>query len=243
VIHQWDRFGGPYAILWLNNQDFIKDPLPKDLHQLSSSANTNANAITSGSVPLSEAHGGSTPRRTKTDAGVDVSDPDLYTGVDLHGDSSTTTVTGMASGYDLGVYERFVGTLRKSGFAGNIILGVAPDVSQTVLDYFKWRNVTPKILKWVDCTYKDTSKKNDIFQRTTCSDPYPDIKIRWSRFPLVRDWLEACETCTGPVLVTDVRDFLFQADPFGPGSPVVNGLQVYEEHKNQTTQHWLAKVQ
>jgi hypothetical protein len=39
----------------------------------------------------------------------------------------------------------------------------------------------------------------------------------------------------------DVRDSLFQLDPFGLGSPVVKGLQVFEEHKNQTLEHWLTK--
>jgi hypothetical protein len=35
---------------------------------------------------------------------------------------------GMASGYTLEVYQRFVGSLRHSGFTGNIILGVSPYV-------------------------------------------------------------------------------------------------------------------
>lgn len=39
----------------------------------------------------------------------------------------------------------------------------------------------------------------------------------------------------------DVRDSLFQLDPFGKGSPTVKGLQVYQEHPSQTTQHWLTK--
>lgn len=58
-------------------------------------------------------------------------------------------------------------------------------------------------------------------------------QIRWSRFPLIRDWLAGCETCTGPVLIMDVRDSYFQLDPFGPGSPVVEGLQVFEEPPHQ----------
>jgi len=187
-------------------------------------------------------HPDSIPKRTTTDTGVDVSDPSLYDGVDLHGDSSTATVMGVATGYGIDVYERFVGTLRKSGFKGHIILGVAPDVDEGILKYFRYRNVTAKIMKWTDCTYKKPENhKNDIFKKTTCADPYPDIKIRWSRFPLARDWLEECKTCTGPVLIMDVRDSYFQRDPFGPGSPVVKGLQVYEEHKNQTVQHWLTK--
>jgi hypothetical protein len=33
-------------------------------------------------------------------------------------DSSTATVMGMATGYSMGVYKRFVGSLRNSGFRG-----------------------------------------------------------------------------------------------------------------------------
>jgi hypothetical protein len=166
--------------------------------------------------------------------------PSFWEGKDLHGDSSTATVMGMASGYDLKVYKRFVGTLRKRGYNGHIILGVAPDVGEDVKKYFEYRNVIIKILKWEDCSYRtDETDAKDIFKKTTCAHPYPEIKIHWSRFPLARDWLKACKTSTGPFLITDVRDTFFQMDPFGPGSPVVKGLQVFEEHKNQTTKHWL----
>jgi hypothetical protein len=179
-------------------------------------------------------------RRTETDTGVDLADRELYAGVDFRGDSSTTTVIALATNYRLDVYRRFVGSLRLSGFKGHIILGLHPNVSENILAYLHARNVTTKILRWVDCTYeKDSSEKEDIFKKTTCADPYPDIKIRWSRYPLARDWLEECETCTGPVLIMDARDSYFQLDPFGPGSPVVEGLQVFQEHVNMTTRNWL----
>ena len=234
VIHQWDRWGVPF-IRWLDKQDFVHDDMPPEI--LSSYNNNNP-------IPNSQANAVSVvpPKRTQTDTGIDVSDPALYETIDVKGDSSTATVMGMATGYSLGIYQRFVGSLRKSGFRGNIILGVAPDVSPDVLEYFRQRNVIPKKLKWVDCTYKTSAEdKADIFKKTTCSDPYPDIKIRWSRFPLQRDWLKECETCTGPVLIMDVRDSYFQLDPFGPGSGPITGLQVFEEHPSQTTGHWLVK--
>lgn len=162
-------------------------------------------------------------------------------------DSSTATVMGMATGYDIEVYEQFVGTLRKTGYKGRIILGVSPDVPPEVLKYFRYRNVTPKILQYVNCTYsvpQDTEEELDMLdehvkERHTCAHPYSDIKLRWSRFPLARDWLRECLTCTGPVLFMDVRDSYFQQDPFGLGSPLIEGLQVYEEYKTQTTKHWL----
>jgi hypothetical protein len=180
--------------------------------------------------------------RTTSDAGIDLTDPTLYQSVDTQGDSSAATVMGVATGYDLSIFKRFVGSLRKTGYIGHIILGLAPDVDSEILEYLAYRNVTTKILQWTDCTYLDNSSTTkDIFKRTTCAAPYPDIKIRWSRFPLARDWLRECTSCTGPILVMDVRDSLFQVNPFGPGSPVVRGLQVFEEHKNRTTQHWLTK--
>ncbi|GKY97194.1 hypothetical protein MPSEU_000677800 [Mayamaea pseudoterrestris] len=162
-------------------------------------------------------------------------------------DSSTATVMGMATGYDLRIYQQFVGTLRKTGYKGHIILGVSPDVSPEILAYFEYRNVTPKLLQYVNCTYSIPARTGEdatnphVRERTTCAYPYHDIKVRWSRFPLARDWLRDCDTCTGPVLIMDVRDSYFQRDPFGEGSPPVKGLQVYEEYKTQTTMHWLAK--
>lgn len=185
------------------------------------------------------------PRGT-SDTGVDLADPELYRAAVDEYDSSTATVMGMATGYDLDVYKRFVGSLRKTGFDGHIILGVAPNVSPQILKYFEYRNVTPKIMQYVNCSFIDYSKPQEETsgherERQTCAYPYPNIKIRWSRFPLARDWLVECQTCTGPVLIMDVRDSLFQQNPFGPSSPEIRGLQVYEEHKVQTTEHWLTK--
>jgi hypothetical protein len=181
-------------------------------------------------------------RRTKTDTGLDVSDPLLYKATNnlKPGDSSTTTVIALATGYEIDTYQQFVGPLRKSGFKGKIIIGLHPDVDEKILEYMKFRDVTVKILQWTNCTYSKSQKeKDDIFKKTTCAVPYPDIKIRWSRFPLARDWLVECKECTGPVLLMDARDAIFQRDPFGPGSPKVEGLQVFQEHVNMTTKNWL----
>ena len=177
-----------------------------------------------------------------TNAGVDVSDPALWDGEDLHGDSSTATVMGMATDYGLSIYQQFVGSLRKSGYQGHIILGVSSDVNSTILDYLAYRNVTVKYITPGACTYtKPASVKDDIFKKTICDVHYPDIKVRWSRFPLQANWLRECKTCTGPVLTMDVRDSIFQQDPFGPGSPAVKGLQLFEEDRSQNTLHWLTR--
>jgi hypothetical protein len=158
--------------------------------------------------------------------------------------SKHATVMAMASGYGLSVYRNYVGSLRKSGFEGKIILGVKPPLQSDVEQYFAEQNVTPKILQFVNCTFEPLVRKNDkidshVKEQNTCAHPYSDIKLRWSRFPLLRDWLEECEECTGPVLISDARDVFFQRDPFGVGAPEVKGLQVFEEHNTMTTANWL----
>jgi hypothetical protein len=245
VVHQWDRFDYMYTS-WLDKQDWATDKQEytnyKNQRLLQSdkvsSTSTGFNNIQNNhdnesAIDLSQIMHFYNQRTQRTDTGLDMSDPSLYETLNLHGNSSTATVIALASGYPVVVYQRFVGTLRKSGYTGHIILGVAPDITDASLQYLQYRKVTVKILSWVNCTYmKGPEDEDDIFKETTCADPYPDIKIRWSRFPLARDWLLECTSCTGPVLVTDARDALFQLDPFGPGSPSVTGLQVFQEHLN-----------
>ena len=156
-------------------------------------------------------------------------------------ESINATVMAMATNYDLWTYKRFVGSLRYSGYKGHIIVALEPDPSPKIVNYLLDKNVTVKILSWINCTYMtmDDDKESDIFKNTTCASPYPDIKIRWSRFPLMRDWLNECTTCTGPILIADARDLIFQRNPFDIHAPKVAGLQVYQEHANLTTKNWL----
>lgn len=161
--------------------------------------------------------------------------------------SSTATVMAMATGYMRNDYQRFVGSLRKTGYQGNIILAVAPNVYQDVEDYLISKNVIIKKVQYVNCSHpvldekERTKADGDLKEMVTCLHPYPSLKNRWGRFPLLRDYLEECETCTGPVLVTDMRDAIFQRDPFGPEAPVVDSLQVFEEHYTIRTTNWLVK--
>jgi hypothetical protein len=134
--------------------------------------------------------------------------------------SSSATVIGMAMGYNVNTLRGFIGSLRKSGFLGHIILGVAEDVSPEVLDYFWFRNVTYKVLAKAKCTHHpwfDGNKtameeqkilRPDAYDNLSyCVSPYTNIKSRWVKYPLARDWLLECKTCTGPVLLADIREF------------------------------------
>lgn len=172
-------------------------------------------------------------------------------------DSRYATVMGMATNYDVGTYKRFVGSLRRAGFEGNIILAISPDPKPGVEEYLNRQNVTMKRLTFVNCSThimtmnRDSNNQIDSKQKRkwnshelevmTCAYPYPDLKVRWGRFALLRDYLEDCQQCTGPVLVADVRDTFFQRDPFGAEAPDVTGLQVFEEHRTMRTTHWLVK--
>jgi len=77
-----------------------------------------------------------------------------------------------------------------------------------------------------------------------CAQNYADIKMQWTRFALAKDWLEECKPCVGPILLVDVRDTIFQVNPFGPDSPQIRGLHLFqEEHQSRTTHHWMTKWQ
>jgi len=161
----------------------------------------------------------------------------------LRYNSTDATVMAYVTGYELPVYQQFVGSLRNSGFTGHVILAVGQTLQEGVEEYLLEKNVTYHHSIPVNCTLLPTIVGDSVHHQEakTCVHPYPELKARWSRFPLLRDYLVECLECTGPVLVTDVRDVFFQRDPFGEGSEQVEGLQVFEEYKSQTTNHKLVK--
>jgi len=165
-------------------------------------------------------------------------------GTKLRYDSSDATVMAMAQGYTLEVHKKFVGSLRKSGFEGNIMLATEPELMDGVEEYLLEQKVTILRLNFTECVHKiledhEVKTKKDK-ECNTCIAPYENIKIRWGRFPLLRDSLRACEHCTGPVLVADVRDTLFQRDPF-EGVPEIEGLHLYGEHRSNSAGHYFIR--
>ena len=160
--------------------------------------------------------------------------------------SSNATVMGFATGYELHVYKRFVGSLRNTGFQGHIILAVAPDILLATEQYLQSRQVEIHKVKFEPCTNgmftaEDEAKDAHDAEIRRCVAPFTDLKARWGRFPFLREKLKECAGCTGPVLIADVRDAFFQRDPFGSGHPQVEGLQVFEEFGTMTTKHWLVE--
>ena len=162
-------------------------------------------------------------------------------------DSENAAVLAMATNYDLETHRIFVGSLRRSGFKGSIILAVEPDLSEEIHAYLTEQNVTMKVPTKTLCTYRkpegeperpDDSDDDDELR--TCYRPYPYLKQRWARFPLLRDYLRECARCTGPALFTDYRDTYFQCNPFsGEHFGSLEELQLFREHESQRTTHWL----
>lgn len=163
--------------------------------------------------------------------------------VEYYGDGydyDSTVITISHKNTDLIHYKRFVISLRNTGFKGNIILGIEASASRDVLDFLSSQNVTLKSLIPTECTYESAEPLEK------CYLPYTNIKREWSHYPLIRDWLVSCVTCTGPVLILDsVKRAIFQKNPFGVGSFTKLRLHLYEHHRNldvsQTTDYAVLK--
>ena len=156
----------------------------------------------------------------------------------------------MAMGCGLNDDKLFVGSLRSTGFAGNIILGVSsiPPLDRRRSRYLRAHSVQTYPVNMTDCSTTDfpTLAKPSNGWKPRCTAAYPHLKMEWARFLLYRDWLMACSECTGWVLVTDYRDVYFQSDPFanyaitgrGPGQGNnwrAPNILVFEEISGQTT--------
>ena len=105
----------------------------------------------------------------------------------LRYDSSEATVIAMAQGYELDIHRRFVGSLRKSGFTGNILLAVEPIMKSGVEEYLLKQNVTILKLNYTECEHKileDHEVKNRKDKEcNTCIAPYQNVKVScWVEF-------------------------------------------------------------
>lgn len=113
-------------------------------------------------------------------------------------------------------FKRVVGSLRRFGYDGHIILGVHPLISETELNYLRQMQVTAYIVNSSACSpIAHTGTTGGMLMRGKCTSDLPDLKVEWGRFELARRWLHACMTCTGWSMVMDVRDIFFQDNPFG----------------------------
>jgi hypothetical protein len=119
--------------------------------------------------------------------------------------------------------RKFVGTLKFTGYTGDIILGVAPDQDESiaastgeqdqVLEYYKRRNVqAPKVQR------------------------LPDVPLAFTRFFDYQKWLEPYDD-NDLVLLSDTKDTFFQKPPFADVTDVLSNeeggvdLMMFQEYR------------
>jgi len=135
-------------------------------------------------------------------------------------------VFALATNYAIMYYQRFVGTLRKTGYAGDIVLAVSPPskMKPMVEDYIKKMNVVSYAFE-VDCRGKDNCRFRDDF--LGYPDPRPFRTFANIRYALYESWLRYY----GPqsyILILDFRDTFFQLDPFAGFGPVEKRIPRYD---------------
>lgn len=164
--------------------------------------------------------------------------------IESPGDSATVvTFEFTAQGRGGGARAKlYVGTLRASGYRGHIILGVDPCTFAEVKEYMEASGVLLKAVKQTDCTYRDDfTGIQQLAQRKKCSADHPRQTLEIARFSLAADWVMACTSCVGPVLVTDGKDVYFQGNPFDPRFNFNSELELIAEHPAMTTKHWFVQ--
>ena len=65
----------------------------------------------------------------------------------------TATVLAMGTGYPLVTYQKFVGSLRKTGYIGNIIIVVAPTIDDEAAQYLDSQQVTMRKAQYIPCAH------------------------------------------------------------------------------------------
>ena len=157
--------------------------------------------------------------------------------------SKNSAVLAMATNMDIDGYQRFVGSLRATGFSGTIILGISDNASDEIRTYLSSQQVIMKDYVVDKCTYSgqvgNEGKPIDMESPPSahpwkCPKSYPDYKQTHARFVLYKDWImNDCAQCTDGIMLTDARDAFYQADPFVMANMLgtTHPIMVFEEIK------------
>lgn len=106
--------------------------------------------------------------------------------------SANTLILGLAAGYHYGDVRPFLVSLERTGYTGETVLFV----SGTTRGLDRMRGHRARIIK-----IKRPAKLENV--------PYNGL-----RYFLYRDYLESVSQNYGRILISDVRDVIFQRDPF-----------------------------
>jgi len=124
----------------------------------------------------------------------------------------------------------FAGTLRKYGYAGDIVIGILPYTRQSIYPHLRKYNV---ITYHVNVSSKLESKHTYIYSLYG-QTPYYTVNV--NRYILYKWWAMKYSSRT-QILVADFRDVFFQSNPFTyrtfEWAPPVAQLVVFQEsHPN-----------
>jgi len=116
--------------------------------------------------------------------------------------NNSSCVFGMAYGYSVESLSPFILSLRKTGYSGCILLGAKFPVTEDLENFAREHNITLKHI------IQQISQKG----RKSCS--LCSLGLASSRYMFYLDWLEELDENISSILITDVRDVVFQTDPF-----------------------------
>lgn len=140
--------------------------------------------------------------------------------------SGGDAIFALACNYPKQFYQRFVGSLRKVGYEGDIVLAVSPPAKMKpkVEEYIKQTNVVAYGFD-VDCKGKDNCRFLDDF--LGYPDPRPYRTFANIRYAMYEYWLRHY-TETSYILILDFRDTFFQSDPFKSFGSIKERKHTYE---------------
>lgn len=149
--------------------------------------------------------------------------------------SGGDAIFALACNYPKEFYQRFCGSLRKSGFTGDIVLAVSPvnKMKPGVEKYLKKLKVISYPFE-VDCIGKDNCQLKDEF--LGYPDPRPHRTFANIRYALYEHWLQHYNR-QSYILILDFRDTFFQSNPFGSFPPIGSRSGEYDLHLFQENAH------
>lgn len=158
--------------------------------------------------------------------------------------SSGDAVFGLAFGYGVQEYKRFVGSLRKTGYQDDIVLATSTDdkMKPGVANYLRNQRVLSYPFGF-ECRKKQSRARRhlmatpagciltDWYEGGDTRGPRPLALIRYEHY---RTWLDMYSESSW-ILILDFRDTFFQRNPFSPAIldrslPV--DLHLFEENRD-----------
>jgi hypothetical protein len=126
--------------------------------------------------------------------------------------SGKRAVIGLAAGRSYGLHSKaFVKSLRKTGYDGDIILGVDASTARELGSFYKENGVTAAVLK--DAHKCHTEGMGDNCANIQVGEHTGEAPINLARFSLYKKWTVDLDDDT-LIMVSDVKDVIFQRDPF-----------------------------